>query len=191
MARKKTPEQPEFPAEIEYTTADTMPLEIKEMIYHAWLPRVAAALLKGVRQLPPEQREPILMKMGKACGELACAVCGIRSGMSWEEYEKHMTSLPPPLGPRRIKRIKDAVEVDYQVPIVEDKPVCQCPMILLGMIEPVPEHCICGAHLGAMFIEAAGIPTATVELLGSPHSGLRTCRYRVHLKHPTASAPTE
>ena len=108
--------------------------------------------------------------------------------MSRSEYIKHMTNLPPPLGPRSIKWVKDLLEVDYKPP--KDKrgrPVCQCPMVMLGMIEPFPELCICSAHVGASFIEAyTQKPAARAELIGSIHSGLPSCRYRVYLKPSTA-----
>ncbi len=184
--RKKTatPEMPQETGEFSYSTAEDMPSDIKEMIYKEWLPRIVAALLKGVKELPPEHRNNVLKEMSLACGPMAVMVCGIDPEMSRSEYIKHMTNLPPPLGPRSIKWVKDIVQVDYKPP--KDKkghPVCQCPMVMLGMIEPFPELCICSANVGASFIEAyTREPAAKAELIGSIHSGLPSCQYRVYLK---------
>jgi hypothetical protein len=189
--RKKvaTPEMPQETGGFSYSTAEDMPPDIKEMIYKEWLPRIVAALLKGVKELPPEHRNNVLKEMSKACGPMAVGVCGIDPEMSRSEYIKHMTNLPPPLGPRSIKWIKDIVQVDYKPP--KDKrgrPVCQCPMVMLGMIEPFPELCICSANVGASFIEAYTLkPAAKAELIGSIHSGLPSCQYRVYLKPSIAS----
>ena len=189
--RKKTatPEMPQETGEFSYSTAEDMPPDIKEMIYKEWLPRIVAALLKGVKELPPEHRNNVLKEMSSACGPMAVMVCGIDPKMSRSEYIKHMTNLPPPLGPRSIKWIKDIVSVDYKPP--KDKkgcPVCQCPMVMLGMIEPFPELCICSANVGASFIEAYTLkPAAKAELIGSIHSGLPSCQYRVYLKPSIAS----
>jgi hypothetical protein len=180
---------PQETGEFSYSTAEDMPPDIKEMIYKEWLPRIVAALLKGVKELPPEHRNNVLKEMSKACGPMAVGVCGIDPEMSRSEYIKHMTNLPPPLGPRSIKWIKDIVQVDYKPP--KDKrgrPVCQCPMVMLGMIEPFPELCICSANVGASFIEAYTLkPAAKAELIGSIHSGLPSCQYRVYLKPSIAS----
>jgi len=194
MARKtrkkaSVPETLQETGEFTYGTAEDMPSDIKEMIYKEWLPRIAAALIKGVKALPPQHRNNVLKEMSKACGPMAVMVCGIDPGMSRSEYIKHMTNLPPPLGPRSIKWVKDLLEVEYKPP--KDKrgrPVCQCPMVMLGMIEPFPELCICSANVGASFIEAyTQKPAARAELIGSIHSGLPSCQYRVYLKPPTAS----
>jgi len=189
--KAKTPDMPKETDEVSYKTAEDMPPEIKDLIYKEWLPRVVAALLKAVRELPPEYRNNVLKEMSNACGPMAVAVCGIEPGMSRREYIKHMTNLKAPLGPRSIKWIKDLVQVDYQPPKdKQGKPVCQCPMVLLGMIEPFPELCICSANVGASFIEAyTQEPAAKAELIGSIHSGLPSCQYRVHLK-PSINSTT-
>ena len=167
-----------------YRTAEEMPEAIKEMIYKEWLPRVIAANLKAVRELPTEYRNHVLKGMSEGCGPMAVAVCGIKPDMTREEYIEHMTNLNPPLGPREIDWIEDLVQVSYHPPKDDDGyPVCQCPMVMLGMIEPFPELCICSANTGACFIEAyTQEPVDKVDLLGSIHSGEKTCRYRLHLK---------
>ena len=187
-------EQPEMPSEtgdFRYNTAQDMPPEIRDMIYREWLPRVMAGALKAVRELPPEHRNHVLRGMSDACSPMAVEVCGIRPDMSRAEYLEHMTKLPPPLGPRTIDWEGDVVEVDYHPPVDADgRPVCQCPLIQLGMAEPFPELCFCSANTGAAFLEAyTREPTAKVELLGSIHSGMPSCRYRVHLKPPATPQP--
>jgi hypothetical protein len=184
--RKKAavPEALQETEEFSYSTAEDMPVEIKDLVYKEWLPRVVAGLLKGVRALPPKHRNNVLREMSNACAPMAVQVCGIKPEMTRGEYIKHMTNLPAPLGPRSIKWIKDLVEVSYIPP--KDKrgrPVCQCPMVMLGMIEPFPELCICGAHTGAAFVEAyTQKPRTKVESIGSIHSGLPCCQYKVWLK---------
>ncbi len=183
-------EQPEMPLEAKestYGTAQDMPPEIKELIYKEWLPRVMAGALKAARDLPPEYRDRILRGMSDACAPMAVEVCGIRPDWSLDEYLKHMTELHPPLGPRTINWTGDVVEIDYHPPRDADgRPVCQCPVIQLGMAEPFPELCFCSANTGAKFIEAyTQKPTAGVEVIGSLHSGLQSCRYRVHLDPST------
>lgn len=178
------PETLQETGEFSYSTAADMPVEINDLIYKEWLPRIVAALLKGVKQLPPQHRNNVLREMSNACAPMAVEVCGIRPEMTRSEYIKHMTNLPPPLGPRSITWLKDVVQVDYKPP--KDKrgrPVCQCPMVMFGMIEPFPELCICSANTGAAFLEAyTRKPTAKVKLIGSIHSGLPSCQYKVNLK---------
>jgi hypothetical protein len=185
------PDMPSEASESSYGTAEDMPPEIRDMIYREWLPRVMAGALKAVSELPAEHRDHVLKGMSGACAPMAVAVCGIRPDMTREEYLTHMTKLHPPLGPRDIDWQGDVVEVDYHPPKDADgRPVCQCPLIQLGMAEPFPELCFCSANTGAAFLEAyTQEPTAKVEVLGSIHSGLDTCRYRVHLKPPADAGP--
>ena len=172
-----------------YGTAVDMPPEIKDFTYKEWLPRVMAGALKAVSELPQEHRDHVLRAMSDACSPMAVGVCGIRPEWSKDEYLAHMTKLPPPLGPREIDWQGDVVEVSYHPPTDADgRPVCQCPLIMLGMAEPFPELCICSAHTGAAFVEAyTGEPRDRVELIGSIHSGMNCCQYRVHMK-PSAGS---
>lgn len=186
----ESPEKLEEVGEFTYNTAEEMPDEIKDVIYKEWLPRVVAGLIKAARELPAEHRDHVLQGMSDGCGPMACAVCGIKPEWSKEEYIKNMSELPPPLGPRTIDWVGDIIQVDYQIPTMNGQPICQCPLVMLNMIEPFPELCICSANVGAYFIEAyTQQPTAKVELIGSPHSGLKTCQYRVHLKPALSSTP--
>jgi hypothetical protein len=186
---EQVPETLQESKDFVYRTAQEMPPEIKDLIYKEWLPRVMAGALRAASELPPEHRDHILKGMSDACAPMAVEVCGIRPDMSLDEYLKHMTELDPPLGPRTIDWSEGVVEVDYHPPRdAAGKPVCQCPLIQLGMAEPFPELCLCSARTGARFIEAyTQRPTASVELLGSIHSGLETCRYRVHLDPSTTT----
>jgi len=188
---KKAEETSAIPDSFVYKTADDMPDVIKEMIYKEWLPRVMAATLNAVRELPEEHRNHVLKGMSEGCGPLAVAVCGIRPDMTKEEYIDHMTNLAPPLGTRKIDWIEDLVQVDYQTPTDDmGNAICQCPMVMLGMIDPFPELCICSANTGACFLEAyTQKPVEHVDLIGSPLSGLKSCRYRLHLKKSVTSTP--
>ncbi len=188
---RETPEMPPEAEDLSYKVAQEMPEAIKDLIYKEWLPRVIAGVLRAVREIPPEYRDHVLKGMSNGCGPLAVQVCKISPDMSRDEYIKYMSELSPPLGPRTIEWIDDLVQVDYHTPRGDNgQPVCQCPLIQLGIIEPFPELCICGANVGACFIEAyTQKPTARVELLGSPHSGMQSCRYRVHLKPSITSTP--
>ncbi len=181
---QEPPEMPQEAEELSYKTAQEMPEAIKDLIYREWLPRVMAGVLKAARELPPEHRDHVLKGMSDACGPMAVEVCKINPDMSKDEYLKYMSELPPPLGPRTIEWINDLVQVEYHPPKGSDgRPICQCPLIQLEMVEPFPELCICAANTGACFVEAyTQKPTASVELIGSIHSGFQSCRYRVHLK---------
>jgi hypothetical protein len=181
---EQIPEMPLQTGEFSYHTAQEMPPEIRELIYKEWLPRVMAGALKAVAEIPQEYRDHVLRGMSDACAPMAVEVCGIRPDMSRDEYLKHMTGLAPPLGPRSINWRGNIVDVDYHPPRDDEgRPVCQCPLIQLGMAEPFPELCFCSANTGAKFLEAyTQEPVAGVELIGSIHSGLDCCRYRLHLK---------
>jgi hypothetical protein len=181
---QELPEMPKETGELSYKSAQDMPEAIKDLIYREWLPRIMAGALKAVRELPAEHRNHVLKGMSDACGPMAVEVCGIDPNVSKEEYLKYMTELPAPLGPRTIEWINDLIQVEYHPPKGEDgRPICQCPMIQLGMVEPFPELCICAANTGACFVEAYTQKKASgVELMGSIHSGQQSCRYRVHLK---------
>ena len=57
--------------------------EIKELIYKEWVPRILAGVLQGVRELPPEHRDYVMMKMSKTCADMAVWALGIRPDMTY------------------------------------------------------------------------------------------------------------
>lgn len=165
--------------------------EIKELIYKEWVPRILAGVLEGVRELPPEHRDNVMMKMAKTCSAMAVWALGIRQGMTYDEMVKHLTHLEPPLGPRTIQRVGNIVHSTYHCSIGEDgRPICECPVVKLGIMEPFPELCSCGANMAAHYLETIGIPTARTELMGSPNTtGEPFCQYVIHLKSPQFTTP--
>ena len=172
--------------------AHEYPEEIKGLIYSEWLPRVMAGLLEGVSELPPEHREHAMMKMSKACAALAVWALGIRPDMSFEEMKEHLTNLEPPLGPRTIEKVGDVVHSTYHCSTGDDgQPVCECPVVKLGMVEPFPELCSCGANMAASYLEAIGMgPTVKSELMDSVlTTGAPFCRYVIYLKSPQFITP--
>ncbi|HEY48566.1 MAG TPA: hypothetical protein G4O13_00790 [Dehalococcoidia bacterium] len=183
-------ELPKEAMEVTYTTAEEMPQEIKNLIYEQWLPHALRGLLEGVRELPREYRDKVLKKMSRGCGVLGTPVVGVTPGMGLEAYKLHACDLQPPLGPRDIEQFGDVIQVDYHHPLDKDgKPVCHCPFVILGLIEPFPELCQCAANLGAEYIEVAtGKPCHKVEVMASPHTtGDPYIRYLVYLKPPVSS----
>ena len=165
--------------------------EIKELI-HGWLYKIVDAAYEGISELPPEYRDPILMRMSKACSDQAKMVLGCEPGMDWEAYKKHMAELAPPFGPRKVTQIGDIVHWTYVPPKDKDgKPICQCPLIMFGWMEARPEVCACSANSVASYIEEyTGREVATVETLGSPMvSGEDECRFLVHLKPSAFTTP--
>ena len=187
---QETPEMIPETKESIYKAAQEIPEALKDFMYKEWTPRILAGVLEGVRELPPEHRDHVLQKMAKACSVMANPAMGVRPGMGFEEYRRHIQALEPPRGPRVVERTTNLVEVEYHPPVVDGQPQCVCPMIMLGMVEPFPELCLCGGLTGASFIETAtGEKVAEVETLGGIHSGRQTCRYLVHLKPSIASTP--
>ena len=166
--------------------------EIKSLIYTTWLPRITGGLLQGVRELPPEHRDHVMMRMCGVCAPLAVWALGVRSDMSFEEMAELLTNLEPPLGPRTIERVGNIVHSTYHCSVDQNgKPVCECPVVKLGMVEPFPELCSCGANMAAYYLESIGIPTAKSELMGSPlTTGEPFCQYVVHLKEPKFTTPS-
>jgi len=165
--------------------------EIKELI-HSWLYKIMDAAYSAIGELPPEYRDPILMRMSRACSDQAKLVLNCEPGMDWEAYKKHMAELQPPFGPRKVVQIGDIVHWTYVPP--KDKsgqPICQCPLIMYGMIEKRPEVCACSANSVASYIEEfTGREVATVETLGSPMvNGEDECRFLVHLKPSAFTTP--
>jgi len=181
---------PELKESIDEFYLETSP-EIKDLI-HGWLYKIVAAAYEGIGELPPEHRDRILMKISKACSDQAKMVLGCPPGMGWEEYKKHMAELQPPFGPRKIAQIGDIVHWTYVPPKDKDgRPICQCPLIRFGWMEPRPEVCACSANSVASYIEEfTGREVATVETLGSPMvGGEEECRFLIHLKPSAFSTP--
>jgi hypothetical protein len=163
-----------------------IPEEIKPLVYQEWLPKLMAAVLEGVMELPGEQRDAILTRMDKVCKDMAIeGAIGIKPGMSWEDYLAFIKGLPSPIGPWTIERRGKVFDLTYDSSIGEDgRPRCHCPLVQLGIIEPVPEMCAGGADIAADMIKAAtGKVVTKAEVVGSP---LRTnepfCRYRVEVE---------
>lgn len=165
--------------------------EIKELL-HGWLYQIVGAAYEGIGELPPEQRDRILMKISKACSEQAKLVLDCKPGMDWEDYKTHMAELKPPFGPRKVTQIGDIVHWTYVPPKDKDgRPICQCPLIMFGWMQPRPEVCACSANSVASYIEEfTGREVATVETLGSPMvNGEDECRFLVHLKPSAFTTP--
>jgi len=183
-------ELPEMPPEVKglsYKTAEEVPQEIKDLMYREWLPRIVAAILGVVKKMPPEHRDAVLVKMAEVCSTFATPFVGVTPDMGFEEYRKHASSLQPPLGPAFVEQTGDIVHGDAPHSIGEDgRPICICPLVQWGMIEPFPELCICGASIHASFIETAtGKRCSRVDVIGSPlMTGESSLRYRVYLKPP-------
>jgi hypothetical protein len=166
--------------------------EIKGLIYTEWLPRVMAGLLKGVTELPPEHREHVMMRMSRACGAMAVWALGIRPDMTFDELVKHLSELEPPMGPRTIEKVGDVVHSSYHCSVDENgKPICECPVVKLGMVEPFPELCSCGANMAAQYLETIGMgPIAKSELMGSASTtGEPFCKYVIYLKPSVFTTP--
>ncbi|UCG84109.1 MAG: hypothetical protein JSW38_04655 [Dehalococcoidia bacterium] len=175
-----------LPDELAYdTTAQEMPEEIKDWMFKYWLPRLVAELLKAVKELPQEQRDRILMRMGNACAPIAIEGIGIKPGMGMEAYKSYMTSLPSPIGPRTIDCEGDVLYHTYHAPKGEDgRPMCMCVLVQLGIEEPSAELCRCCAApvIAYMTETGTGRSVAKVDMLGVPPSGDECCRFRVHLE---------
>ncbi len=168
--------------------------EIKGLIYTTWVPRMLAAVLGAVRELPPEQRDFVMMRMSQACAPLAVWALGIRPEMTYDELVKHLTELEPPLGPRTIERVGDVVHSTYHCSTDEKgNPICECPIIKLGIMEPFPELCSCGANMAAQYLDAIGMgPVAKTDLVDSAMTtGTPFCRYVMYLKPAQFTTPED
>lgn len=163
--------------------------EIKGLMYSTWLPAIVTTLLEEIRKLPPKRRKVMLTKMCDTCGDLAMAgAVGIQPGMSWDDYLEYLKGTVPPLGPWTIKQNGDVFDLIYEACIVEGgKPLCHCPLLLLGMItEQFPECCSSGsgARLGGRMIEAATKKQVVrAEVVDCPtKTAAKVCHYRVRVK---------
>ncbi|UCC59627.1 MAG: hypothetical protein JSV02_07700 [Dehalococcoidia bacterium] len=164
----------------------TIPDDIKEAIYGTWLPALMTTVLKGINELPQEQRENLLTKICTTCEQMAMAgALGIQPGMSWEEYLDYLNTVPAPIGPWTVKQDGDVYDLIYDCTIGDDgKPQCHCPLVQLGMMEPNPYCCDSGARLSGMMIGGArNKQVEKVEVIDSAaRTGARICHYRVKLK---------
>ncbi len=167
--------------------------EIKGLIYTTWVPRMLAAVLQAARELPPEHRDFVMMRMAKACAPLAVWALGIRPEMTYDELVKHLSELEPPLGPRTIQRVGDVVHSWYHCSTDEEgNPICECPVIKMGIMEPFPELCSCGANMAAQYLETIGMPVAKTELTDSAlTTGAPCCRYVMYLKDAEFITPQD
>ena len=162
------------------------------MIHTTWLYKIVDAAYEGICDLPTEHRDQILMRISKACSDLAKLVLPCGQNMDWEEYKKRMAALEPPFGPRKVNQVGDIVFWTYVPPKDKDgRAICQCPLVRYGMMEGKPELCACSANSVASYIEeSTGVEVQTVEMLGSPLiSGEDECRYLVHLKPSAFKTP--
>ena len=185
----------ELPSEVKDSIDDAymdLSPEIKDLIHTTWLYRIVDAAYGGICELPPEHRDHVLMRISKACSDLAKLVLPLGPNMDWEEYKKRMGELEPPFGPRKVTQIGNLVHWTYFPPKDKDgRALCQCPLVRYGMMEGKPELCACSANSVASYIEeATGVEVETVEVLGSPLvGGEDECRYLVHLKPSPFSTP--
>ncbi|MBN2098583.1 MAG: hypothetical protein JW753_03195 [Dehalococcoidia bacterium] len=160
--------------------------EVKTLMYSTWLPALMSTVLETTKWFPAEHRDRLLQRMCRTCEDMAMGgAVGIRPGMTWEEYLRFLQELPAPMGPWTVKRTDDVYDLEYGCSIGEDgKPRCHCPLVQLGITEPLPQCCDGGASLAGRMMEAAtGRPVAEAEVVGSPlRNGASVCHYRVHLK---------
>ena len=166
----------------------TLPMseDLKLLMYSTWLPALMSTMLETIKELPAKHRDRLLRQMCKTCEDLAIGgAVGIRPGMTWEEYLKFLEELPPPVGPWTVSRTDEVYDLEYGCSIGEDgKPRCHCPLVQLGITEPLPQCCDGGASLAGRMIGAAtGHPVAKAEVVGSPlRNGASVCHYRVRLQ---------
>ena len=164
----------------------TIPDDIKDAIYRAWLPALMTAVMTGIDELPTQQRENMLTKICTTCEEMAMAgVLGIKEGMSWSEYLEYLKTVPAPIGPWTVTQDGDVYDLVYDCSMGEDnRPQCHCPLVQLGMMKPNAYCCDSGARLSGMMIGGArNRPVEKVEVVDSAaRTGARVCHYRVKLK---------
>lgn len=183
------------------------PPEIKEVMYKEWLPRIFAGIMEGVRELPPEHRDRVLMKMSRACAEWTIPVYGLTPCMGWEEYRKHMIGLEPPLGPRKITEIDGIVHHTFILPRnCDGKTICLCPIAALDIIpgsrkvqgdrNPIPELCACSANSLRSFYRYVEGGTKKrvdkVEVLGTCQvNDGADCRFLIYLQPSAFTTPRD
>ena len=111
----------------------------EEVTYREWLPRMYAALLGAVKELPQEYREYVLGKQGKACWDFSKALLGLGKGMGWEGFKTAVENLPPPLGPYKFTELgNDMCLWTYHMSKnKEGRAMCWCPISRLGLLPGV------------------------------------------------------
>jgi len=164
-----------------------IPDDVKGLMHQTWLPALMTAVLQKVKELPQEHKIAVLTGMCTTCEDLAMAgAVGIQPGMSWDDYLEYLKgTTAPPIGPWTIKQEGDVFDLVYDSSIAPDgKPRCHCPLVQLGMTEPIPECCDSGARLAAKMIAAAtNKPVESTEVIDSPsRTGASVCHYRVYVK---------
>ena len=90
-----------------------------------------------------------------------------------------------PIGPWTIKQEGNVFDLTYDSSVGPDgKPRCHCPLVQLGMSDPMPECCDSGARLAGRMIEAAlNKSIDKCEVVDSPsRTGAQVCHYRVYVK---------
>ena len=111
----------------------------EEVLYRDWIPRMYAAILGAVRELPQEHREFVLGRQGKACWDFSKALVGGREGKSWEQFKKGVEKLPPPLGPYKFTELgNDMCLWTYQLSKnAEGRGMCWCPISRMNLLPGV------------------------------------------------------
>ena len=179
---------------------EDMTAEYEEVMYREWIPRMYAALLGAVKELPQEHREYVLGKQGKVCWDYAKGLLGLGEGMGWEGFKKAVENLPPPLGPYKFTELgNDMCLWTYQMSKnKKGRAMCWCPISRMGLLPGVrsaageknafPELC-CGCSTSFMINsieECAGRKVARFDTLCTVHTSSDAAheedRWVVHFK---------
>lgn len=163
-----------------------IPEEVKSVIYQTWLPALMTAVLKKVKELPQQHKMSVLTGMCTTCEDMAMAAAvGIQPGMSWDDYLEYLKTAVSPIGPWTINQDGNVFDVIYDSSVGPDgRARCHCPLVQLGLSEPMPECCDSGARLaGRMIGGALNKAIEKCEVIDSPsRTGAGICHYRVHAK---------
>ncbi|TET13038.1 MAG: hypothetical protein E3J81_09620 [Dehalococcoidia bacterium] len=160
--------------------------DLKALMYQTWLPALMTTVLQKVKELPQEHKMAVVTGMCTTCEDLAMAgAVGIQPGMSWDGYLEYLKGTVPPIGPWTVKQDGDVFDLIYESSTGPDgRARCHCPLVQLGMSDPMPECCDSGARLAAKMIAAAtNKPVEKTEVVDSPsRTGASVCHYRVRVK---------